>query len=756
MPGVSVDDRADGLETDPVGHQASPAAPGPRPRVGIDAGALRFPAGGVRRYGAEVFSRLAALAPELEFVSVDRASGEAIPPGMADGPRAAALPTNVGRAVALGRAIGRAGLDLFHAPAYTAPFSSVPTVLTIHDVSYARRPDFYAHRAGPLRQWFYRRSARRAAQIITDSQFSKDEILAAYGISPGRVSVVPLGVGPPFTPGEPSGADELPNGARPPFVLHVGDLHRRRDLATAVQAVLVVNRLRRTGLPPLQLVCAGHDAGSAEELRRLTREAGAPDDLVLPGAVDEHTLLALYRSAHALVYPSLYEGFGLPVLEAMACGLPVVAARAGSVPEVVAEAGILVAPGDVRAFAEAISALADRPDLWQTFAAQGVARASSFTWDRTARETVDVYRACLNTSALKRGCSGSRAGVERENSGNRPVVERGSLEVSIIVLNYNGRKWLEACLESLGAQAHVDAELILVDNASTDDSVTFVRERFPSVRLVQLEKNLGFAGGNNAGARVARAPYLAFLNNDTDADPGWAACLRDALEVNPNASLATSRIVYRHDPAILDSAGDGYLRAGGAFKRGHGQPAVDYLEATEVFGACGAAFMIRRAVFQELGGFDEDLFLVYEDVDLSYRAQLRGYLCLYVPGACVRHAGSATMGTVSRTSVFYGQRNLEWVYFKNSPGRILLRTLPWHVIYSLAGGLSLIPAGLFGVWCSAKWEALKGMPAVVRKRRAVQRSRRTDPHRVWALMSSSWLMLKWREKRFDRGTLADR
>lgn len=363
-------------------------------RVGVDAGALRFPAGGVRRYAAEVFPRLAALAPEMEFVAIDRAPGEPLPTGMTDGPRAAALPTNLGRAVALGRSIGRAGLDLFHAPAYTAPFSAVPTVVTIHDVSYARRPEFYAHRSGPLRQWFYRRSATRAIHVITDSEFSRGEIVEVYGIPASRITVVPLGVGLPFAPGEPADPEALPHGVRSPFVLHVGDLHRRRDLETALRAVVAANEQQRNG-SHLQLVAAGSDSGAGDDLRRLSRELGCEADLLLTGPIDEAVLLSLYRSAIAFVYPSLYEGFGLPVLEAMACGLPVVAARAGSVPEVVGDAGILASPGDVRAFAEAVRAIADHPDRRQDLAARGLARAAAFTWDRTARETVAVYRRCL-------------------------------------------------------------------------------------------------------------------------------------------------------------------------------------------------------------------------------------------------------------------------------------------------------------------------------------------------------------------------
>jgi GT2 family glycosyltransferase len=327
--------------------------------------------------------------------------------------------------------------------------------------------------------------------------------------------------------------------------------------------------------------------------------------------------------------------------------------------------------------------------------------------------------------------------------------------ISVVVLNHNGRGWLAPCLSALAVQTMPGVEVVLVDNDSTDGSADFVEDAFPAVRVLRLPSNLGFTGGNNAGARVARAPMLAFLNNDTVADAAWLSALKAALDADPSAGLATSRIVSLDDGVTIDSAGDGYLRAGGAFKRGHGETDEHYLEPAEVFGACGAAFMIRRPVFEELGGFDEDFFLVYEDVDLSYRAQLAGYRCLYVPEARVRHAGSATLGRVSPRSVFYGQRNLEWVYIKNTPAALLIRTLPSHLAYSLAGGVHLAATGRLGTWLWAKWSALVGLPAILRKRAVLQRSRRSDPSRLAALMERGWLRRKWREKRVDRGREAE-
>ncbi len=266
--------------------------------------------------------------------------------------------------------------------------------------------------------------------------------------------------------------------------------------------------------------------------------------------------------------------------------------------------------------------------------------------------------------------------------------------ISVIVLNYNGRQWLEPCLSALAAQADAPAfETLLVDNGSSDDSVPFVTERFPSVRILGNGRNLGFAAGNNAGARAARGDTLVFLNNDTIPAVDWLARLHAASTEAPDRDLVTSRIVFLDRPDVVDSAGDGYLRAGGAFKHGHGAYTSGFTSSREVFGACGAAFLIRREVFERLKGFDEDFFMVYEDVDLSYRARLAGYRCWYAADAVVRHAGSGTLGVMSATAVFYGQRNLEWVWLKNTPTGLLLRTIPSHLIYSLAGSSALCDEG---------------------------------------------------------------
>ncbi len=328
------------------------------------------------------------------------------------------------------------------------------------------------------------------------------------------------------------------------------------------------------------------------------------------------------------------------------------------------------------------------------------------------------------------------------------------MDVSVVIVTWNGRRHVDTCLRALAAQEHAELEVVLVDNGSTDDTVEHVTRVYPWVRLVALDENRGFTGGNNAGVRASSGRYVAFLNNDTCADRRWVAALRRELADHPACGLVTSRMVYMHDPAVVDSAGDGLTRWGGAFKRGHGRPASEFLQGGEVFAACGGACMLSRALFDELGGFDEDFFLSHEDVDLSYRARLRGFGCRYVPDAIVHHVGSATLGPHSANAVYHGQRNLEWVFVKNTPAAILARTLPGHVLYGLVAGVYFAAHGLFGAFARAKWDALAGLPRMLRKRREIQRERRVRVSDLWPMYEAGWLRLKLREKRFDVGLAA--
>ena len=361
-------------------------------RVGFDGRAFTSPAAGVRRYSTELVGALTALGEPLEIVALGGDAG-AIPPGIERIPESAHLPSNAGwTLIGLPRTAARARVRLLHAPSYTAPFwAGVPVVLTIHDVSYELHPEWYPYRRDRLRRYFYRRSATAAARVLTISAFSASEISRAYGIPLDCITVTPLGVHGSFGAGDPNLPLDLPATVVEPFLLHVGDLHERRNLTVVVDALLEARR-HFGAAAAITLVLAGVDRGVAEGLCAMAAEAGTPEAVVALGPVEEDRVRALYRGALALVYPSLYEGFGLPLVEAMASGTPVLASHEASIPEVLGGAGLLLDPRDVSAWREAIIRVVNDQALRTDLRARGLARAATFTWQRTARLTLGVYR----------------------------------------------------------------------------------------------------------------------------------------------------------------------------------------------------------------------------------------------------------------------------------------------------------------------------------------------------------------------------
>ena len=357
-------------------------------RVGIDGRAFTSPAAGVRRYVSELVPALLAIGAPLDLIALG-GQPDSVPAGVRQVPESWHPPTNLGwAAVGLPRAARRAAVDLIHAPAYTAPLhAAVPTVVTIHDVSYERHPEWYPYRRDWLRRAFYRRSARVAAHVLTDSEFSRGEIAAAYDIPLDRITVAPLGASGEFSEAAP--AAPLPSGVVMPYLLHVGDLHERRNLMVVVQGL--IDARRRLDMAGLSLVLAGVDRGVGDRLIAFATDRGAADVVVRLGPVPEPALRALYHSAAALVYPSRYEGFGLPLIEAMASGTPVLASRAASIPEVVGESGVLLDPDDAARWGDAIANVMSDGVLRARLRAQGLARAAMFTWERTARVTLDTY-----------------------------------------------------------------------------------------------------------------------------------------------------------------------------------------------------------------------------------------------------------------------------------------------------------------------------------------------------------------------------
>ncbi len=313
------------------------------------------------------------------------------------------------------------------------------------------------------------------------------------------------------------------------------------------------------------------------------------------------------------------------------------------------------------------------------------------------------------------------------------------MNVTVVVVNWNGKKFLSKCLDGLRDQIYNRFSVVLVDNGSNDGSINFVNNNYPEVKTISLPENLGFSAANNLVLKNIKSKYVALLNNDAIPDPFWLNILVDALERNQKAGFAASKMLFQDEPTTIDRAGDSYTKAGAGLLRGRGLSANSYNRQEWIFGTCAGSAFFRIQVFRDIGFFDKDFFILYEDVDLSFRAQLRGYRCLYVPEALVYHKASSSLVYDSPISVYYSHRNLEWVYVKNMPTSLILKTIWFHAIYDIAAFCYFIANGLGREFIKAKWDALKGLRSVLKKRGQIQRNRRVDNDYIWKLLDKEFL-----------------
>lgn len=239
------------------------------------------------------------------------------------------------------------------------------------------------------------------------------------------------------------------------------------------------------------------------------------------------------------------------------------------------------------------------------------------------------------------------------------------MKSTIIIPNYNGIHYLENCLRSLEKE---QADVIVVDNGSSDGSYEMADEKFPAVRTIRFQENTGFCKAVNAGIAAASTEYVIFLNNDTILEPGFVRELERALDGNNNVFSGSAKMISMTEKEKIDDAGDMYCALGWAFAVGKGKPERNYRKCRTVFAACGGAAIYRRSVLQQIGMLDENHFAYLEDIDLGYRAQIYGYRNIFVPKARVYHAGSASSG--SRYNSFKAKlsaRNSIYLIYKNMP-----------------------------------------------------------------------------------------
>lgn len=241
-------------------------------------------------------------------------------------------------------------------------------------------------------------------------------------------------------------------------------------------------------------------------------------------------------------------------------------------------------------------------------------------------------------------------------------------QVSVIIPNFNGRNYLKDCLNSLNQQHFQDFEIILVDNASTDDSLSLAREFCPEIKTIVLSENFGFCRAVNEGIRASKAPFVLLLNNDTVVDPDFVGALYEAIRGKEKVFSCASQMRKLTDPSKMDDGGDFYCALGWAFARGKDKPYENYEKAGRIFFSCAGAAIYRREVFEKIGYFDEVHFAYLEDLDVGYRARIHGWQNLYCPEAQVEHVGSGTSGSKYNSfKVKLAARNSIYLNYKNMP-----------------------------------------------------------------------------------------
>ena len=319
------------------------------------------------------------------------------------------------------------------------------------------------------------------------------------------------------------------------------------------------------------------------------------------------------------------------------------------------------------------------------------------------------------------------------------MVERNSnsVKVSVVVPNWNGIDSLAPCLDSLLGQSKA-CRIIVVENGSKDGSLEFVQQKYPQIELIIHQNNKGFAGGVNAGIRKSIAggdEYVALFNNDAVADKDWLKNLVADLEINTDTGIVTCKLMdsaKKH----LDSTGEGYSTWGLPYPRGRGEPVSDhYDDQVQIFAASGGASMYRTSMLKQIGLFDEDFFAYYEDVDISFRAQLAGWKVRYVPEALAYHQIGATSSKIKGFTTYQTIKNLPWLLYKNAPLSVLVRILPKFLFAYFSFVVS-------AAWRGQSWPALRGyykmlvlLPKKTLERWRTQHHSKVPASYIWVCMT---------------------
>jgi GT2 family glycosyltransferase len=303
------------------------------------------------------------------------------------------------------------------------------------------------------------------------------------------------------------------------------------------------------------------------------------------------------------------------------------------------------------------------------------------------------------------------------------------IRYSVIIVNYNGRDYISECLDSLLNSVPAETEIIVVDNDSKDTSADFIQEQYPGVVLLRNPLNGGFGQGNNLGVEHAHGEYLVFLNPDTRVTPGWLENMIEVLDSAPNVGMVTPKILLMNEPKLINACGNDVHFTGLTLCRGARATADSYDQLAIVSAVSGAAFVMRRSVFDEIGGFDPLLFMYMDDTDLSLRVRQAGYECIYAPNSVVYHDYSLSFGP---RKTYFQERNRYIMLLKSWRWRTLaLMVLPLLLSELVTWGFVLTKERRNPInKLRAYWDILKVWPEIMTQRCEVQTRRKVTDRKL--------------------------
>lgn len=302
-------------------------------------------------------------------------------------------------------------------------------------------------------------------------------------------------------------------------------------------------------------------------------------------------------------------------------------------------------------------------------------------------------------------------------------------KVSVIIVNWNGKHHLEHCLPALRQQSYQANEIIIVDNASTDDSVEFLKSNFPTIKLVSLSENQGFSGGNIKGFEVAIGDYVVLLNNDTKPLTDWLEQLVKCADEHSDVGIVASHMTD-WEGKFTDTAGDGCSVTGRGFKLFMNQPTSIPIKSQYVFSACAGAALYKRALLNEIGFLDERFFMNAEDTDLAFRAQLADWKVYLCANAEVRHRISGSQGSYSDKAVYFSSRNHIWLYLKCMPTRLIVKYALSFWIHFFSSLLFFAKRKQAGAYLAGFLAALKSLPDIRQDRKKILGARKVSIQKI--------------------------